>query len=109
MILYSATRFPVEFLSAAHEKVLGPFNTYHFLCIAGIIIGLAMLLIVKRFGEKIAEIYEKPHEKFALKMAQKEEQKALNLAEEKAKAEADEVARKEKVRLARERAKARKK
>ena len=109
MILYSATRFPVEFFSAAHEKIAGPFNTYHFLCIAGVIIGFILLLCVKLFGEKITSLFEKPHEKLNLKIAEQEEKKMLKLAEEKAQAETAEKERLEKVRLAREKAKARRK
>lgn len=108
MILYSATRFCSEFLRR-EDNVLWIFKTYHLFCIAGVVIGLLLLLIVKLFGDKIQNIFEKPHKKFELKIAQKEEERALKLAEEKALAEAAEIERLEKVRLARARAKARKK
>lgn len=100
MILYSATRFPVEFLSAANEKIVGPFNVYHFLCIIGIAVGVLMLLFVKYFGEKLTEVSEKPHKRLDAKIAKEEEEKAEKIAEEEAK-------RLEKVKAARAKAKAR--
>lgn len=102
LILYSATRFPVEFLSAAHEKVVGPFNTYHFLCVIGVVIGILMLLFVKRFGEKINDFFEIPHKKLDAKIVKYEEEKAQNIATETAE-------RLEKAKLARTKAKAGKK
>ncbi len=63
MILYSATRFPVEFFSAAHDKIIGPFNTYHILCVVGVVIGIIMLIFVKYFGKKITEFFETPHQR----------------------------------------------
>ncbi len=102
LIAYSATRFPVEFLSEAHEKILGPFNTYHFLCIAGVAIGIIMLIIVKLFGDRMMEFFEKPHRKL------EEKENALKCLEEKS-MEDNEIARKEKIKLSREKAKARRK
>ena len=102
LIAYSATRFPVEFLSEAHEKILGPFNTYHFLCIAGVVIGLLMLLIVKFFGEKLYAFFEKPHEKFEAKVS------TVNLKKELDE-ETERLERLEKAKLARAKAKARNK
>ena len=102
LILYSATRFPVEFLSAAHEKVIGSFNTYHFLCIIGVVIGILMLLFVKYFGEKFNTFFEIPHKKLDAKIAKHEEEKAQNIATETAE-------RLEKAKLARTKAKAGKK
>jgi len=75
MILYSVTRFFSEFFRN-EENVLWIFKTYHLLCLAGIAIGLIMLLIVKMFGEKITEHFENSHRKLDLKIAQHEEQKA---------------------------------
>ncbi|MBR2953526.1 MAG: prolipoprotein diacylglyceryl transferase [Clostridia bacterium] len=80
IILYSATRFPVEFLSAAHEKIAGPFNTYHFLCIAGVAIGFIMLIIVNFFGDKMTAFFEKPHRKLNEKIAKYEEEKSIKFA-----------------------------
>ncbi len=102
LIAYSATRFPVEFLSAAHEKIAGPFNTYHFLCLAGIVVGIIMLLIIRFYGDKMMEFFERPHKKL------KEKENEKNLSQKKA-MEDDELARIEKIKLARAKAKARRK
>lgn len=58
LILYSATRFFSEF-TRAETNILGPFKTYHFLCIAGVIIGVAELFIVLRYSEKIKIVYDR--------------------------------------------------
>lgn len=108
MILYSATRFCSEFFRR-EENVLWIFKTYHLLCIAGVIVGIILLLIVKRYGERISDFFDGLYKNLKLKIAQKKEEKIRKLAEEKAKAEAAEIERLEKVRRARERAKARKK
>ncbi len=100
LITYSATRFPVEFFSAAHEKIAGPFNTYHFLCIAGVAVGIIMLIINKYYGEKMMEYFERPHKKL-----EEKENELKRLKEEVM--ETEEIERKEKIRLAREKAKAR--
>lgn len=108
VILYSATRFCSEFFRR-EENVFWILKRYHLLCLAGIAIGLLLLLIVELFGDKIQARFEKPHKEFELKIAQKEEEKAIKLAEEKAQAQANEIKRLENIRLAREKAKARKK
>lgn len=108
VILYSATRFFSEFLTAAYPDVLGPFNMYQILCVIGIAVGLLMLLIVKHFGDRIQAFFEKPHKKFELKVAQREEREAIRLTEEKAQAEIERLERLEKAKLARQKAKARK-
>ena len=58
LILYSATRFFSEF-TRIEKNILGPFKTYLFLCLAGIIIGVAELFIVLRYSEKIKTIYNR--------------------------------------------------
>lgn len=105
LILYSGTRFFYEFLSGSHPAVIGPFNMYHIFCVITILIGLLMLIFVKLFGDKISSYFDLQHEKFYIKQAQKEEEKASALAE----AEVRETERKEKARIAREKAKARRK
>lgn len=102
MILYSATRFPIEFLSGGSPKVIGQFNPYHFLCIAGIVIGLLMLLFVKFFGGRLYAFFEKPHEKFEAKVS------TVNLKKELDE-ETERLARLQKAKLARAKAKARNK
>ncbi len=69
IILYSVTRFPIEFLSAAHPPVLGPFNTYHFLSIGGVLYGLLLLLALKFFGNKISAFFDNIHTKLEEKLA----------------------------------------
>lgn len=108
LILYSATRFCSEFFRR-EENVLGPFKTYHLLCMAGFVIGLILFLIMRKYGERMSDFFDKPHKKFELRIAQKEEQKALELAEERAQAENERLERLEKAKLAREKAKSHKK
>lgn len=108
LTLYSFTRFFSEFFTAAYPDVLGPFNMYQILCIIGFVVGIILLILMNIFGERLSDYFEKPHKNFELKIAQKEERKAIMIAEANAKAEAEEIERKEKIRLAREKAKARK-
>ncbi len=108
MILYSATRFCSEFFRR-EENVVWIFKTYHLLCIAGFVIGLILLLIVRKYGEKLSDFFDKPHIKFEQKVAEYEENKLKEQMKNKTKAQADEIKRLENIRLARERAKARKK
>lgn len=105
VILYSITRFPIEFFSAAHKTILGPFNAYHFLCIAGVLYGILLLVILKKYGDRFSIFFDSIPDKFLKLKTRKEEQKSTALAEEQAK----EAERLEKVRLAREKAKARRK
>ncbi len=58
LILYSATRFFSEF-TRIEKNILGPFKTYHFLCLAGVIIGVAELFIILRYSEKIKTVYDR--------------------------------------------------
>ena len=58
MILYSATRFFSEF-TRIEKNILGPFKTYHFLCLMGVIIGIAELFVVLKYSEKIKFIYNR--------------------------------------------------
>ncbi len=58
LILYSATRFFSEF-TRNDSNILGPLKTYHFLCIGGVIVGIAELLIVLKYSEKIKSIYNR--------------------------------------------------
>ncbi len=109
MILYGGTRFFSEFFTAAYPDIIGPFNTYQLLCVLSIIIGIILLIIVKLFGDKMQAVFEKPHKKFELMVAEKEEQDAIKLARKKAQAEADEIKRLKNIKHAREKAKARKK
>lgn len=62
MMLYSATRFFSEFLRH-EENVLWIFKTYHLLCIAGFLIGLAFYFFVAKFGNKMFTFIDKKHQK----------------------------------------------
>ena len=109
MITYSATRFFVEFVKAPHPKVLGPLNMYHLMCMTGIIIGLLLLLVVKLYGDTIYTFFEKPHITLKAKITQREEKIAIEAIKQKEITDALEKERLEKVKLAREKSKARKK
>lgn len=58
LILFSATRFFSEF-TRVERNILGPFKTYHFLCLAGVIIGIGELYVVLRYSEKIKQLYDR--------------------------------------------------
>ncbi len=65
LILYSGTRFFSEFLRH-EEEVLWIFKTYHLLCIAGVILGIAEFFIAVKFKDRINEFY-KPKKKARIK------------------------------------------
>ncbi len=109
LISYSILRFITEFFRADNKKIFWQFNAYHFLAVAGVVVGILMIIFVNRYGDKIQEIFENPQGKLMKKIEQYKELKAQKLAEEKAQFELEEAERKEKVRLARQKAKARKK
>ena len=54
LILFSGTRFFSEFLRCEPE-VFWIFKTYHILCIIGVIVGVAELFLVLKFGDKISQ------------------------------------------------------
>lgn len=58
LILFSGTRFFSEFLRR-EENVLGPLKVYHILCIVGVAVGIVLLLIVNKFGDKIDAHFDK--------------------------------------------------
>ncbi len=109
LILYSFTRFFSEFLTAAYPDVLGPFNTYQILCTLGFVIGLILFFIMRKRGEKLSDFFDSIPLMMKEKIRSIKEQKALSAADAKAQEEIAEKERLEKVRLAREKAKARKK
>ena len=56
MIMYCSTRFFSEFLR--HERnIFLIFKTYHLLCLAGILLGIIELILIKKYHDKIIEIY----------------------------------------------------
>ncbi|MBO5943911.1 MAG: prolipoprotein diacylglyceryl transferase [Clostridia bacterium] len=109
VILYCVTRFPIEFLSGAHEPIWGRLNTYHFLCIAGFVVGLVLFFIIRKVGEKLSRLFDKPQKTFDRLIEKDKEKQLKEIEEEKAMIEAERLARLEKAKLARAKAKARKK
>lgn len=109
LIVYSATRFFSEFTKADYPKVLGPLKMYHLLCIAGVFVGLLLLLVVKLYGDSIYTLFEKPHINLEAKIAQREANMITSAIEQKEATEKAEKERLERIKLAREKAKARKK
>ncbi len=57
LILYSGTRFFVEFFKAEPNVVLN-LKTYHLLCISGVAVGFIELLIVKKYSQKIVILFD---------------------------------------------------
>lgn len=91
MILYSATRFCSEFLRADSEPVIGIFYTYHILCVSGVVVGLVLLLIVRKFGDKINAFFDNKHAKADAKIA-----KYMSIPKEELKRQAQEKSEKRK-------------
>ncbi len=60
LILFSGTRFFSEFLRR-EKNVLGPLKTYHILCIIGVVVGIILLFVVKKYGDKINAHFDKPY------------------------------------------------
>lgn len=58
LTVYSAIRFFTEF-SRVEENVLWILKKYHIICIFGVIVGIAELLIVLKYSEKIKTIYNR--------------------------------------------------
>lgn len=59
VILYSATRFFSEF-TRNEPNVLGVLKVYHLLCIVGVIVGVAELVLVLKHSEKITQMFDHP-------------------------------------------------
>lgn len=58
MILYSFFRFFIEFTSSTYTVYFRYFNRYHLLCLVGMIIGIALLMLMTEYGEKISTYFE---------------------------------------------------
>ena len=108
MILYSATRFLSEFFRH-EENILGPLKMYHILCLIGIAYGAFHLLFLHFYRETINAFFDNIHGKFDAQVAAYEKDKAARLVAEKEREEADRIARAEKAKQNRAKAKARKK
>ena len=109
LIVYCVTRFFSEFTKADYPNVLGPLKMYHLLCIAGVFVGLLLFVVIKLYGDAIYTLFEKPHINLETKIAQREANMISSAIEQKEAAEKAEKERLERIRLAREKAKARKK
>ena len=109
LIVYCITRFFSEFTKADYPNVLGPLKMYHLLCIAGVFVGLLLFVVLRLYGESIYTFFEKPHINLEAKIKQREENMITSAIEQKQAEEAAEKERLERIRLAREKAKARKK
>lgn len=104
MILYSATRFFSEFFRT-EENVLGPFKMYQILCMIAIVYGIFHLCFLRFYRDTINEFFDKVDSNID---KQKTDYEA-KLIREKENAEAERLARLEKAKAARAKAKARKK
>ncbi len=58
LILYSVTRFFSEFTRAEYTKY-GPLKAYQVICIIGLIVGVAELLIALKFSERIKSLFDR--------------------------------------------------
>lgn len=101
LTLFCFTRFFSEFFKADYPDVLGPLKVYHLLCIVGFVIGVILLIIMRKYGEKISDAYDRKVSNMIAKSAQK---KADKIAEENALREAEMQERLEKAKAARAKA-----
>ncbi len=58
LTVYSAIRFFTEF-TRSESNILGPFKIYHFICVAGVFVGIAELFVVLKYSEKIKDFYNR--------------------------------------------------
>lgn len=108
MILYSATRFCSEFFRH-EENALGPFKMYHILCIVAIAYGIFHIVFLHFYRDTINGFFDNVHGNFDNRMATYWTEKENKLIAEKARQEAERLAREEKAKQNRAKAKARKK
>lgn len=58
VILFSATRFFTEF-TRCEENVLGFLKIYHLCCIGGLIYGFALLMLIRKYGDRISAFFDR--------------------------------------------------
>ncbi len=104
LTLYCGTRFFSEFLKDDYPDVLGPFKTYHILCVVGFVIGLILLIIMNKYGNRLSCFFEKQQEKIINKTDKLREEKKKKAAEDAAKHETEMKERLEKAKAARAKA-----
>ncbi|MBR5201773.1 MAG: prolipoprotein diacylglyceryl transferase [Clostridia bacterium] len=80
LTLFCFTRFFSEFFKADYPDVIGPFKVYHIMCMVGFVIGLILLIVMKKYGEKISAAYDVKLEKAVDGIIQKIKEK---IAEER--------------------------
>ncbi len=101
LILYSGARFFNEFFTAAYPDIIGPFNMYHILCAIGFVVGMVSFFVMKKYGEKISDAFDRTVNNKIEGITRKKEQR---IAEENERAEAEMKERLEKAKAARAKA-----
>ena len=59
IFLYSGARFFIEFFTATTTDIIGSFNVYHILCVIGFVIGLVVFFVMRKYGEKISDAFDR--------------------------------------------------
>ena len=101
IFLYSGARFFIEFFTAADPDIIGPFNMYHILCTIGFVIGLVVFFVMRKYGEKISDAFDRTVNNKIDEITRNKKQK---IAEENARAEAEMKERLAKAKAARAKA-----
>lgn len=101
MFLYSGLRFFNEFFTAADPDIIGPFNMYHILCAIGFVVGLVTFFVMRKYGEKISDAFDRKVNNKIDEITRKKKQK---IVEENERAEAEMKERLEKAKAARAKA-----
>jgi len=58
IMLYSGTRFLVEFVRDDFQPIFGPFNVDHIQCFVSLIIGYCLYIVLVKYGERIDDWFE---------------------------------------------------
>ena len=101
IFLYSGARFFIEFFTAAEPDIIGPFNMYHILCAIGFVVGLVAFFVMRKYGEKISDVFDEKTNCIINARARAKEER---IAEENARIEAEMKERLEKAKAARAKA-----
>lgn len=101
IFLYSGARFFIEFFTAAESDIIGPFNMYHILCAIGFVVGLVAFFVMRKYGEKISDVFDEKTNGIINARARAKEER---IAEENARIEAEMKERLEKAKAARAKA-----
>lgn len=68
LITYCGLRFFNEFFTDNYPNVLGPFNMYQLLCVAGFIAGLVLFFAAVKLGDRMFKFIDNKHEKFDMQI-----------------------------------------